>query len=75
MPPLTSSVLHPRFSGENARKVSDDEKRLIIAVMATSELYLVDAETGVATLVDLGGYAVSGDGLVSCERMVLVRMV
>lgn len=38
---------------------------LIIAVFAKSELYLVDSETGDATLIDLGGEAISGDGLVS----------
>lgn len=50
-----------------ASKVSDDDSMLIIAVMATSELYLVDAETGAASLIDLGDGAVSGDGVVRAE--------
>lgn len=52
----------------SASKVSDDGSMLIIAVMNTSELYLVDAETGAATLIDLGDDAVSGDGLVRAHE-------
>lgn len=59
-------VIRPR---SHRLKASDDGEKLIIAVMSTSELYLVDAETGTATLIDLGGYNISGDGLVGAPLL------
>jgi len=44
--------------------VTEDEKTLIVVHMVAGELYAVDTETGEASLIDLGGAKVYGDGLV-----------
>ena len=41
-----------------------DSGMLIIANNAAAELYLVDPSTGDATLIDIGGEIIYGDGLV-----------
>lgn len=45
-------------------QVSDDGKTLLIVNTASGELFTVDPESGEATLIDLGGVLVHGDGLV-----------
>lgn len=45
-------------------QATDDGGTLIIVNGSTGELYKVDPETGGATVIDLGGKAVFGDGLV-----------
>lgn len=55
-PPPTNAIVSPQ--------VSDDGKTLLIVNTASGELFTVDAESGEATLVDLGGVLVHGDGLV-----------
>ena len=51
-----------RFDSE--RQATEDGSALIISNISAGELYKVDPETGVATLIDVGGVAVNGDGLV-----------
>ncbi len=50
-----------------------DGSTLIVAGSAAQELYTVDPATGVATLIDLGGVAVRGDGLVLVGRTLYVN--
>ena len=45
-------------------QATDDGSALIISNISAGELYKVDPETGAATLIDMGGVAVNGDGLV-----------
>lgn len=45
-------------------QATDDGKTLIVANMFSGEVYTVDPETGIATVIDLGGAVVHGDGLV-----------
>ena len=57
-------VVPPPRRFDSERQATDDGSALIIANSAAGELYKVDPETGVATLIDVGGVAVNGDGLV-----------
>lgn len=48
----------------HSAKVTDDGKTLIVVNMSSGELFAVDPATGKASLIDLGGVLVHGDGLV-----------
>lgn len=77
--PVTSIPLSGDFvfvPGEfNANGVvaTPNGSTLIVAGSAAQELYTVDPATGVATLIDLGGGAVGGDGLVLIGRTLYVN--
>lgn len=45
-------------------KVAEDDQTLLVVNMASGELYTVDPANGKATVIDLGGVLVHGDGLV-----------
>lgn len=57
---FSSLVPLPHDSGGQAT----DDGTLIVANGSTGELYKVDPETGVSTVIDLGGEVLGGDGLV-----------
>ncbi|CAM9898713.1 unnamed protein product [Scytosiphon promiscuus] len=66
----TTIPLSPEFTfingtvNSNGIEITDDEETLIVVNMAAGELFTVDPATGNATLVDLGGVSLHGDGMV-----------
>ncbi|OGO38543.1 MAG: hypothetical protein A2W35_16020 [Chloroflexi bacterium RBG_16_57_11] len=66
-------VFVPGAFNTNGIEATPDGKSLLIVHSARGELYLVNKETGVATLVDLGGSSLTnGDGLRFAGEMLYV---
>lgn len=66
-------VFVPGAFNTNGIEATSDGSSLIIVHTARAELYEVDPDTGVATLIDLGGAAVTaGDGLARIGRTLYV---
>ena len=72
--PLTGDfVTVPGDFNANGVVATPNGSTLIVAGSAAQELYTVDPATGVATLIDLGGEPVRGDGLVLIGRTLYVN--
>ncbi len=66
-------VFVPGDFNANGVVATPNGSTLIVAGSAAQELYTVDPATGVATLIDLGGESVRGDGLVLIGRTLYVN--
>ncbi len=66
-------VFVPGDFNANGVVATPDGSTLIVAGSAAQELYTVDPTTGEATVIDLGGAAVRGDGLVLIGRTLYVN--
>lgn len=63
--PLTGDFTFvPGAFNANGIEATPDGDTLILAASEAAEIYTVNPRTGVATVIDLGGVSVSGDGLV-----------
>ena len=72
--PLTGDFVSvPGGFNANGIVATPDGSTLIVAGSASAELYRVDPTTGVATVIDLGGASVTGDGLVLVGRTLYVN--
>ena len=66
--PLTGDfVAVPGFNA-NGVEATQDGSTLFVVNSSTGQLFTVDPATGVATLIDLGGAVINGDGLVLVGR-------
>lgn len=63
----------PGAFNANGIEATPNGETLIVANSAAAELYTVDPETGVASLIDLAGVDVSGDGLVLAGKTLYVN--
>jgi sugar lactone lactonase YvrE len=71
--PLTGDWVQQDGFNANGIALTPDGRALLVVQSSTSTLFRVDPETGVARVVDLGGYAVTnGDGLLVRGRTLYV---
>lgn len=71
--PLTGDYVHQAGFNLNGITATPDGKALLAVQTSTGLLFRIDPKTGVATKVDLGGYALTnGDGLLTLDRTLYV---
>lgn len=68
VPLIGEFVFVPGAFNANGIEATQSGDMLVIVNSSAGEVYTVDPMTGVATLIDLGGAAVNGDGLVLSGR-------